>query len=290
MLVSSYLDNLGSPAVVTDNSGNVQKQYRYYAFGNLRAQSGSFNTDYSFTGYLKEETGNHYAKMRYYEGGIGKFMRVDPLGALNPYVYCGNDPLNFVDPEGTNQKRMEELEERQREGFNWLEYQDACYDYLDAGGTPYVWNKSPEETYREMTREWIEWNQFSGTDLAAILGYLWSSPNTALGLALGLLSLDLPELRGAEFYFNSKGGIMGLLQNLGWASAFALGHTIVSYDRISSNSWLYRHEMGHVRQYNILGPTFLPIYFGVDAPIHGFRHDDMWLERNADRYANAHTN
>ena len=95
-----FLDNLGSPAVVTDNSGNVQKQYRYYAFGNLRSQSGSFNTDYSFTGYLKEETGNHYAKMRYYEGGIGRFLRVDPLGALNPYVYCGNDPLNFVDPEG----------------------------------------------------------------------------------------------------------------------------------------------------------------------------------------------
>ena len=100
MLVSSYLDNLGSPAVVTDESGNVIKEYRYYAFGNLRSQSGSFNTDYSFTGYLKEETGNHYAKMRYYEGGIGRFLRVDPLGALNPYAYCGNDPLNFVDPEG----------------------------------------------------------------------------------------------------------------------------------------------------------------------------------------------
>ena len=95
-----HLDNLGSPAVVTGNSGNVQKQYRYYAFGNLRSQSGSFNTDYSFTGYLKEETGTHYAKMRYYEGGIGRFLRVDPLGALNPYVYCENDPLNFVDPWG----------------------------------------------------------------------------------------------------------------------------------------------------------------------------------------------
>ena len=100
MLVSSYLDNLGSPAVVTDESGNVIKEYRYYAFGELRSQSGVFSTDYSFTGYLKEETGNHYAKMRYYEGGIGRFLRVDPLGALNPYVYCGNDPLNFVDPEG----------------------------------------------------------------------------------------------------------------------------------------------------------------------------------------------
>ncbi|MCK4528127.1 hypothetical protein KAW18_12215, partial [candidate division WOR-3 bacterium] len=34
------------------------------------------------------------------EGGIGRFLRVDPLGALNPYVYCNNDPLNFVDPWG----------------------------------------------------------------------------------------------------------------------------------------------------------------------------------------------
>jgi len=60
-----HLDNRGSPVVVTNNSGNVQKQYRYYAFGELRSQSGSFNTDYSFTGYLSEETGTHYAKMRY---------------------------------------------------------------------------------------------------------------------------------------------------------------------------------------------------------------------------------
>jgi len=76
------------------------KQYRYYAFGELRSQSGTFSTDYSFTGYLKEETGNHYAKMRYYEGGIGRFLRTDPLGGINPYLYCGNDPLNFVDPWG----------------------------------------------------------------------------------------------------------------------------------------------------------------------------------------------
>ena len=69
-----HLDNRGSPAVVTDDSGNVKKQYHYYAFGELRAQSGSFNTDYSFTGYLKEETGTHYAKMRYYEGGIGRLQ------------------------------------------------------------------------------------------------------------------------------------------------------------------------------------------------------------------------
>jgi len=99
---TSYLhfDNRGSPVVVTDEEGSVMKQYRYYAFGDLRSQSGSFNTDYSFTGYLKEETGNHYAKMRYYEGGIGRFLRPDPLGGLNPYLYCGNDPMNFVDPWG----------------------------------------------------------------------------------------------------------------------------------------------------------------------------------------------
>ena len=63
--------NKGESKIYTPLEMVIRMKYRYYAFGELRSQSGSFNTDYSFTGYLSEETGTHYAKMRYYEGGMG---------------------------------------------------------------------------------------------------------------------------------------------------------------------------------------------------------------------------
>ncbi|MCK4421096.1 RHS repeat-associated core domain-containing protein, partial [candidate division WOR-3 bacterium] len=129
-----HLDNRGSPAVVTDDSGNVKKQYHYYAFGELRAQSGAFSTDYSFTGYLKEETGAHYAKMRYYEGGIGRFLRPDPLGALNPYAYCGNDPLNFVDPEGMSKEIAGSMDTGERLEGEGNGFGESFGDWCSGGG------------------------------------------------------------------------------------------------------------------------------------------------------------
>ena len=41
---------------------------------------------------------------RIYDGRIGKFLSVDPLAIKNvswtPYVFCGNNPIIFVDPDG----------------------------------------------------------------------------------------------------------------------------------------------------------------------------------------------
>ncbi len=54
----------------------------------------------------------HYFKARYYNANVGRFLSPDPHTlnprnlsltnpqTLNPYVYCINDPLTYVDPNG----------------------------------------------------------------------------------------------------------------------------------------------------------------------------------------------
>jgi RHS repeat-associated protein len=64
----------------------------------------------SFTGYEKDlETGMDYAQARYYAGGQGRFISVDPKLASgrthnpqtwNRYAYVGNNPTIITDPLG----------------------------------------------------------------------------------------------------------------------------------------------------------------------------------------------
>jgi RHS repeat-associated protein len=45
-----------------------------------------------------------YMEQRYYDPALGRFISADPIGlegGLNQYSYCENDPINRVDPSGT---------------------------------------------------------------------------------------------------------------------------------------------------------------------------------------------
>src|SRR6266511_49177 len=66
-----------------------------------------------FTSYDRSDvTGLHYAVNRSYSSEQGRFTQVDPIEmdaaslsnpqTLNMYAYCGNDPINHVDPAGTS--------------------------------------------------------------------------------------------------------------------------------------------------------------------------------------------
>ena len=51
--------------------------------------------------YFDEETGLIYLRNRYYDPETGRFISEDPAkDGLNWYAYCGNNPVNFVDPWG----------------------------------------------------------------------------------------------------------------------------------------------------------------------------------------------
>jgi RHS repeat-associated protein len=98
---------LGSPAVLMDENGEVVHRYHFDPFGNIEAAKGETDNRYRFTGKEQDETGLYYFGARYYDPMIGRFITGDLFPgymgmpqSLNPYAYCINNPLTFVDPWG----------------------------------------------------------------------------------------------------------------------------------------------------------------------------------------------
>jgi RHS repeat-associated protein len=49
-------------------------------------------------------TGLYYFRLRWYDPATGRWLSKDPIGisgGLNLYAFCANDPVNYVDPSGT---------------------------------------------------------------------------------------------------------------------------------------------------------------------------------------------
>ncbi|HEX3045810.1 MAG TPA: RHS repeat-associated core domain-containing protein [Bacillota bacterium] len=99
-----HSDHLGSTRMVTDSAGNKVAEYKFAPYGEKEAYSGSFSTDYQFTGKPGiDEVGLSYFGARWYDPETGRFITQDPAkDGLNWYAYANNNPLKFVDPNGKN--------------------------------------------------------------------------------------------------------------------------------------------------------------------------------------------
>jgi len=115
-------DHLNSTSLVLDQTANVIQKLDYMPYGaervNIQTPTESpFTTNHTFTDKEKDpESGLIYFEARYYDPRIGLFIQQDPAlqdlnspefryammnpQLLNPYTYAGNNPMNFVDPNG----------------------------------------------------------------------------------------------------------------------------------------------------------------------------------------------
>lgn len=121
------LDALKTPIALLTQDGAVSARTSYDAWGEVRRQQGSGgatvepdrtqpiadlastdNQPIGFTGYVKDaESGLYYAKARYYDPVIARFVAEDPEAgdpmqppSLHRYLYAYANPTVYTDPSG----------------------------------------------------------------------------------------------------------------------------------------------------------------------------------------------
>lgn len=105
-------DHLGSVQAVVDASGSIVESYQYDAWGNTSVFDGSGNpltqsaigNRFCWQGReISWKTRLYYFRARWYEPTTGRWLSNDPIGisgGLNQYVFCGGNPVNWIDPFG----------------------------------------------------------------------------------------------------------------------------------------------------------------------------------------------
>jgi len=104
-----HKDHLGSSTVVSNAAGySFAEQSEYRPFGETRSQAGIDISIYKYTDQeLDTETGLYNYNARLYDPILGRFISPDSIvpdtydpQSLNPYAYCLNNPLIYIDPSG----------------------------------------------------------------------------------------------------------------------------------------------------------------------------------------------
>lgn len=111
-----YLTNLqGDVTAIVSVNGNIVVEYTYDAWGNVLSIEGVRKDNLGklnplrYRGYVyDEETKLYYLQSRYYDPAICRFINADVYAATgqdfignNMFAYCGNNPVNAKDPQGT---------------------------------------------------------------------------------------------------------------------------------------------------------------------------------------------
>jgi RHS repeat-associated protein len=101
-------DGLSSVRVLIDATGSAVAHFTTNEFGIPEPPTGpradlDFMTYQGSLGVRNDSSGLYYARHRYYDPALGRWLSADPIGfegGLNLYAGMGNNPTTYVDPEG----------------------------------------------------------------------------------------------------------------------------------------------------------------------------------------------
>ncbi len=102
-------DHLGSTSVTANADGSFKSQIQYTAFGEIRASAGITETEYRYTGQLRQaEVGLYYYVARFYDPYLNRFAQADTIiplesqgtQAWDRYAGMNNNPVRYNDPSG----------------------------------------------------------------------------------------------------------------------------------------------------------------------------------------------
>ena len=101
-------DVQGSTSCITAEDGSAAAIYEYSDFGEVTTLKGGVSNEIRYTGAIYDgKTGLYYMNARYYDPANGRFISqdtyrggVDNTDQWHLYVYCANNPINYVDPSG----------------------------------------------------------------------------------------------------------------------------------------------------------------------------------------------
>lgn len=103
-VVYFHPDHLMSTVLVTDMEGREVSRVSYLPYGSID-RSNSSGADHFRPKFTTKEWDNiaelYYFGERYYDPVLGRFLEPDPVRQYaSPYIYAGNDPEDFIDPDG----------------------------------------------------------------------------------------------------------------------------------------------------------------------------------------------
>lgn len=100
-------DEAGNVIMISNATGEIITRFNQDIWGN--ELNGTFENDYEINlhhnGKLYDAiAGVYYNQARWYDPTIGRFISESPISPLaeEEYVYCANDPVNYVDINGEN--------------------------------------------------------------------------------------------------------------------------------------------------------------------------------------------
>ena len=190
-------DDIGNnPAVIHGSTGAIEQTVAYYPYGAVIADLGTSTTSqpYKFGGkeLITSNGLNEYDfGARQYYSAVPAFTRIDPLCEdtrhLSPYLYCGNNPVNAIDPDG----RRTIVKDLGEERFQIIggELDDDLSVYLNDKNGPIIGvTTSNTSFYNSDKGEWaissvIDLNDRSGTEFLSklendspnLVNYMWNA-------------------------------------------------------------------------------------------------------------------